>query len=93
MRVAGVMLLATALASALYAFVYQCRDVVATRGGTMGAEMTAGLIWLIAAILCSIGSLLLSGWCLSVVALAGTLALSFLIRASIPKVLRRRAGR
>lgn len=86
-------LMTVALSVAVFAVVYEGRDFVASRGGSMGAAMTAGLLWTLAALLTGIASLLLWSWALAAVAGVVTLSLAFVIRASIPWILTRFLGR
>lgn len=82
---------ATALAG--FAVVYQWRDLVASRGGSMGAEMTAGLVWLLAALLAGAGVFTVVRFAFAVAAVAAVLALSFLVRTLLPRFFWRLEGR
>jgi hypothetical protein len=71
-----------------YAVYYQRRDMVPGYGGTMGGEMTIGLIWLLAGLLFGLGMAAFVPWYLAILAGIALVALSFAVRrlvASVPK--------
>lgn len=71
-----------------YALYYQRRDMVPGYGGTMGGEMTVGLIWLLAALLFGLGVAAFVPWYLAILSCLALVALSFVARrlvASVPK--------
>ena len=70
----------------ILAMVYQWRDSTPGRGGTMGGEMTAGLIWGVAALLCGLGALAYLPWYGAVLVALLTLGGSFLVRMLISRV-------
>jgi hypothetical protein len=77
---------AAACLLALLAVLYQRRDLAPGHGGSMGGEMTAGVIWLAVALLSALGSLVLVHWLVSILIFFAVLALSFLIRTLIARL-------
>jgi hypothetical protein len=71
---------------AAFALIYQRRDIVAGHGGTMGGEMTAGLMWVIASFLSAIGSYTFIPWYFSILVFFAVLAFSFLIRMAVARI-------
>lgn len=88
MSMLAIVCLIAALLSMLFAVVYQRRDLRPGRGGSMGGEMTAGLIWLVAALLGAVGSLAFIAWYFSLLVFFGTVALSFLVRIAVARTAR-----
>lgn len=86
MTVVGVLSLALAVVLMVLAVVYQRRDVTPGRGGTMGGEMTAGLMWVVASALCALAALVFLGWYWAVLAFFLTIGLSFLVRMLVARV-------
>lgn len=93
MGLIGAILLGAVPLLASFALVYQLRDLIARPGGTMGAEMTAGVIWMLAALLGGIGSFVLFDGLAAALTVVGVLALSYLVRTGLPKILLRRHPR
>lgn len=89
MTVIAFLCVAGAVLAMVLAVAYQRRDIVPGRGGTMGGEMTAGLIWLLAALLGAVGSLAFMPWYFSVLVFVAVLALSFLVRMWVARLAKR----
>lgn len=85
MTVVGVVSLALAVMLMLLAVIYQRRDITPGRGGTMGGEMTAGLIWLVASALCALAALVFLHWYWAVLAFFLSLGLSFMVRTLVAR--------
>lgn len=68
------------------AVIYQWRDSVPHYGNTMGGEMTTGLIWTVASLLCALGSLAYLHWLLAIAVFFSTLAVSFMLRMLIARL-------
>ncbi|MCP5278599.1 MAG: hypothetical protein H6935_09590 [Thiobacillus sp.] len=86
MIVVGILSLALAVMMMILAVTYQRRDITPGRGGTMGGEMTAGLIWLVASALCALAALVLLRWYWAVLAFVLTLGLSFMVRILLARI-------
>lgn len=78
-----------ALLASLFAIVYQRRDMRPGTGGTMGGEMTAGLIWAVASLLWALGSLAFAPWYLAIGVFVAAMALSFLVRLGVARIPKR----
>lgn len=81
--------LCLALLASILAIVYQRRDMRPGTGGTMGGEMTAGLIWVVAALLWALGSLAWVPWYLAIGMFVAAMGLSFLVRMGVARIPRR----
>jgi hypothetical protein len=79
----------TALLAMLFAILYQRRDMRPGTGGTMGGEMTAGLIWVVASLLCALGSLAFVPWYFAIGVFVVAMALSFLVRMGVARIPKR----
>lgn len=77
---------AVACLLALLAVLYQRRDLAPGHGGSMGGEMTAGIIWLAVALLSALGSLARVHWLVSILIFFAVIALSFLIRILVARL-------
>ena len=86
MTVIAFLCVAGAVLAMVLAVAYQRRDIVPGRGGTMGGEMTAGLIWLVASALCALAALVLLRWYWAVLAFVLTLGLSFMVRILLARI-------
>lgn len=86
MTVLGVLSLALAVILMILAVVYQRRDITPGRGGTMGGEMTAGLMWVVASALCALAALVFLHWYWAVLAFFLTLGLSFGVRVLVARI-------
>lgn len=81
--------LSFALLASLLAIFYQRRDMRPGTGGTMGGEMTAGLVWVVAALLWGLGSLAWVPWYLAMGVFVAAMALSFLVRMGVARIPKR----
>ncbi len=68
------------------ALVYQRRDLVPGYGGTMGGEMTAGLLWMLAALLVALAALDLMPWYFTPLVWGAVVGLSFPIRIWVARI-------
>lgn len=78
-----------ALLATLFAITYQRRDMRPGTGGTMGGEMTAGLVWMAASLLWALGSLAFVPWHLAIVVFVAAMGLSFLVRMGVARAPKR----
>lgn len=78
--------IALALLIMVFAVAYQRRDIVRGHGGTMGGEMTTGILWLAAALLMAIGAYGYFPWYVSVLVLIVTILVSFMIRVAVARI-------
>ncbi len=77
---------AVAILLMMIAIIHQRRDIVPGYGGTMGGEMTSGVIWLLASFVAAGGALAMMHWVFALLQFLGLWALSFLVRALIGKI-------
>lgn len=89
MNILATLCFAGALLAMVYAIVFQRRDLHPERGGSMGGEMTAGLIWLVASLLGALGSLAFVPWYGSILVFFGIYAFSFLVRSVVARIPKR----
>ena len=72
-----------ALLGAVFAIVFQYRDIVPDFGNTMGGEMVVGNTWGLVALLCAAGSLAFVPWYVSALLVIVIYAFSFPVRLLI----------
>jgi hypothetical protein len=77
---------AAAALLAVNALIYQWRDKRPDYGGTMGGEMTTGLMWLASAVLGALGSADYAGWLMAVIIFVLIMAMSYAIRILISRL-------
>lgn len=73
----------------VFAVFYQRRDLHPSYGSTMGGQMTSGVIWILAALLCAIGASMMIPWYFSIPVFFVVLALSFLVRTIVARIPKR----
>ncbi len=78
-----------ALLATLFAIIYQRRDMRPGTGGTMGGEMTAGLVWVVASLFWALGALAFVPWYLAIVVFGAAMGLSFLVRMGVARIPKR----
>jgi hypothetical protein len=68
---------------------YQRREMVPGYGGTMGGEMTTGVIWLGASLFSALGALAFVHWLFAGLIFIGVFLLSFLNRTLVARIPKR----
>jgi phosphatidylglycerophosphate synthase len=86
MKILAIICYTAALITMIFAVVYQRKDIDPDHGGTMGGEMTTGFIWILASLLCAVGSVALIPWYLSIFVFFLVLAISFLVRTLVSRI-------
>lgn len=91
MHILAIICFAGAFIAAVFAVIFQRRDMVPEYGSTMGGEMMTAGIWSLASLLCALGSLAFVAWYFSILVFAGVFALSFAIRMLVERIPKRSA--
>lgn len=73
----------------LFAVFYQRRDLHPKYGNTMGGQMTTGVIWILASLLCAAGASLLIPWYFSIPVFFLVFAFSFPVRTIVERIPKR----